>query len=92
MNAMGGIPECIDPTFESASKTIGMTIIDLLTDKEALQAATDEFNERTGGGIGGSKWIPCLCDYEPPISFKWPEYITTPRGENQWCIPAEGDK
>ncbi len=91
MNALGGIPECIDPTFATTSKTVGMTILDLLTDKEMLQAAKDEFVERTGGGVGGTKWIPCLCDYEAPLDFKWPEYITTARGENQWCIPAEGD-
>ncbi len=92
MNAMGGIRECIDPTIITASKTIGMTIIDLLTKPDLLQAAKDEFVERTGGGVGGTKWIPCLCDYEAPIDFRWPEYITTVRGENQWVIPAEGDK
>lgn len=92
MNALGGIPECIDPTFRSTSKTVGMTIIDLLTKPEVLKAAKEEFEQRTGGGVGGTEWIPCLCDYEAPIDFKWPEYITTARGENQWVIPAKGDK
>jgi len=90
--ALGGIRECTDPTFMCASKTIGLTIVDLLVKPEILRKAKEEFNERTGGGVGGTKWIPPLCDYEPAISIKWPEYITTARGENQWVIPAEGDR
>ena len=35
---------------------------------------TAEFERRTGGGIGGTDWIAPLCDYEPPIYFRWPEY------------------
>ena len=31
--------------------------------------------------------IPPLCDYPPPIHFRWPEYVTTARGED-WWIPA----
>ncbi len=92
MNALGGIPECIDPTFVITAKTIGMTICDLLTKPDVLEKAKAEFVERTGGGVGGSKWVPCLCDYEPPIDFPWPEYVTTARGENQWWIPAKGDR
>lgn len=92
MNALGGIAECIDPTFVSTAKTIGMTIYDLLAKPELLEKAKAEFVERTGGGVGGGKWVPCLCDYEPPIDFPWPEYVTTARGVNQWWIPAKGDK
>ncbi len=88
MNALGGIRECIDPMIVSASKTIGLTIVDLLTQPDLLQKAKDEFVERTGGGINGKKWIAPLCDYEPPIHFRWPEYVTTERGKNQWVIPA----
>lgn len=87
MNALGGIRECIDPMIVSASKTVGLTIIDLLTKPELLQRAQSEFKERTGGGINGSEWKAPLCDYEPPIDFRWPEYITTERGKNQWVIP-----
>lgn len=82
----------IDPTMINAAQIIGMTILDLLTKPEILKAARKEFNERTGGGIGGSKWVAPLCDYEPPVDLKWPEYVTTPRGTQQWCIPAKGDK
>ena len=47
----------------------------------------DEFVARTGGGIGGANWLAPLCDYEPPIHFRWPEYVTTPRGRD-WWIPS----
>lgn len=87
MNALGGFRECIDPMITSASKTIGMTIIDLLTKPDVLEEAQNEFKERTGGGIGGANWDAPLCDYEPPIHFRWPEYVTTARGENDWVIP-----
>ncbi|MBT4932368.1 MAG: amidohydrolase [Rhodospirillaceae bacterium] len=87
MNALGGIPACIDPMILTAAKTIAMTLIDFLTEPGLIIAAREEFNKRTGGGIGGDKWIPPLCDYEPPLDFPWPEYITTARGE-EWWIPA----
>lgn len=92
MNALGGNRDCIDPMIYSAAKTVGMTIIDLLTKPEVLQAAKDEFYERTGGGVGGDSWIAPLCDYEAPIDFRWPEYITTARGENEWVIPARNNE
>src|SRR5699024_661618 len=87
MNALGGLRECIDPMIFTASKTVGMTIIDLLTKPDVLQKAQDEFNERTGGGINGDNWTAPLVDYEPPLEFRWPEYITTARGE-EWVIPT----
>jgi aminobenzoyl-glutamate utilization protein B len=87
MNALGGIAACIDPMIQTAAKTIATTLIDFITKPDLVKAARDEFVERTGGGIGGDKWIPPLCDYEPPLDFPWPEYITTPRGE-EWWIPA----
>ena len=55
----------------------------------ARDAAMDEFVTRTGGGIGGSNWIAPLCDYDPPINFRWPEYVTTARGRD-WWIPSAG--
>lgn len=92
MNALGGIRECIDPMITSASRTVGMTIIDLLTKPELLKEARDEFTERTGGGINGTEWVPPLCDYEPPIHYRWPEYVTTERGKNHWVIPTKNEK
>lgn len=89
MNALGGIPSCIDPMIRSAAKTIGATIIDLMTRPELLKAAKDEWRQRTGGGIGGEKWMAPLLpkDFQAPIDFRWPEYITTARGE-EWWIPV----
>ena len=87
MNALGGIRETIDPMIFCASKTIGATIVDLLTDTALLESARREFEARTGGGIGGSEWLPPLCDYDPPIHFRWPEYVTTQRGF-EWWIPT----
>ncbi len=87
MNALGGIRETIEPMIVCAAKTIGCTVIDLLVDDELLANARREFEQRTGGGVNGSDWQAPLCDYEPPINFRWPEYVTTPRGE-EWWIPG----
>ncbi len=93
LNALGGIPACIDPMIETAAKTIAGTIVDLMTKPELLAAAKTEFEQRTGGGIGGSNWIaPQLPrDFRPPIDARWPEYVTTTRGE-EWWIPAAADE
>jgi aminobenzoyl-glutamate utilization protein B len=85
-NALGGIPATIDPTVLCAAKTIALSAIRLIEDETVRKAAKAEFIERTGGGVGGSKWIPPLCDYTPPIDFRWPEYVTTARGRD-WWIP-----
>jgi aminobenzoyl-glutamate utilization protein B len=88
-NALGGYPPTIDPTVVSAARTIGATIVDLLTRPEALERAQAEFRERTGGGAGGSAWLAPLLPkgFEPPIHYRWPEYVTTARGE-EWWIPT----
>ncbi len=86
-NALGGIPKVINPMIFSAGKTIAGTLLDLLTEEKHLSTAWQEFNQRTEGGAGGKKWVAPLCDYNPPINFRWPEYVTTARGED-WCIPG----
>lgn len=83
MNALGGIPACIDPTVATAGRTIAATIIDLMTDREALARARDEFRRRRAEASDPAPW----CDYPPPLDFPWPEYIETPRGR-EWWIPA----
>jgi len=87
MNALGGMRETIDPMIDRAAKTIGCTVLDLMQNRDLLSAAKKEFEARTGGGIGGSRWQAPLCDYEPPINFRWPEYVTTERGR-EWWIPG----
>ncbi len=87
MNALGGIPETIDPMVQTAAKILALSALRLLEDQGARDAAMHEFKTRTGGGIGGTNWTPPLCDYDPPIHFRWPEYVTTPRGRD-WWIPA----
>ncbi len=92
-NALGGIPQTIDPMIEVAAKTIANTLLDLFCNEDLLKAATDEFNQRTGGGIGGEHWqAPLLpADFQAPHRFRWPEYIRTVRGE-EWWIPARDDE
>ena len=92
-NALGGIPATIDPMIASAAKTIGATLIELLTDPGLLAAARAEFIERTGGGVGGTRWqAPLLpADFEVPHRLRWPEYVTTARGE-EWWIPWRPDE
>ena len=87
MNALGGIPETIDPMVNTAAKVLATSALRLLEDETARDAAMNEFHDRTGGGVGGSNWLPPLCDYEPPLHFRWPEYINTPRGRD-WWIPS----
>ena len=92
-NALGGLPAAIDPGIFLGAKTIAGTLTDLLTAPEALQRAQDEFKERTGGGIGGSKWVGPLLprDFHAPVDLRWPEYIETVRGQEWWIpTPASG--
>lgn len=83
LNALGGIPACIDPTVETAAKTIAATILDLMTDPAALGAAKEEFAARRAVAADPTSW----CDYPPPLDHPWPEYIETRRGR-EWWIPA----
>lgn len=92
MNALGGIPATINPMILSAAKTIAGTILDLVTDAQALSRARAEFEERTGGGIGGSEWLKPLCDYPPPTDFPWPRYVETRQGREWWIPETESDR
>lgn len=87
MNALGGISATIDPMIRTASKVLAASALRILQDPKARDAAMQEFLDRTGGGIGGKDWMPPLCDYDPPIHFRWPEYVSTARGHD-WWIPS----
>jgi aminobenzoyl-glutamate utilization protein B len=88
-NAIGGLPACIDPMTFAAGKTIAGSLVDLLTYPDELARAQGEFEERTGGGVGGTHWVAPLLprDFAPPVDLRWPEYVTTPRGD-EWWIPT----
>lgn len=88
-NALGGLPAAVDPGLFVAAKTMALTTLDLIADPAALDAAQAEFRERTGGGVGGSKWAPPLlpADFSPATDLRWPEYVTTARGE-EWTFPT----
>jgi aminobenzoyl-glutamate utilization protein B len=92
-NVMGGLPAAIDPGLVLGAKTIALSLLDLLTRPDLLGAAQAEFRERTGGGVGGARWVAPLlpADFAPPVDLRWPEYVTTPRGEEWWLpTPADG--
>lgn len=86
MNALGGIPATIDPMVQTAAQILSMSALRLLEDTKAREAAMTEFKARTAENA-----IPPLCDYDPPIHFRWPEYVTTARGRD-WWIPAAMDR
>jgi aminobenzoyl-glutamate utilization protein B len=83
MNALGGMPATIDPTVTCAAKTVGLTLLDLMTDTDLRDRAQGELARRRAENP-----IPPLCDYPPPIHFRWPEYVQTARGED-WWIPNQ---
>jgi aminobenzoyl-glutamate utilization protein B len=93
MNALGGLRPCIDPMIRTAAKTVAATILDLMAKPDLLQRAQAEWRERTGGGIGGNKWLAPLLpkDFRVPLDFRWPEYVTTPRGEEWWIPTRQGN-
>lgn len=88
-NAIGGVPACIDPMTFTAGKAIAASLIDLLTTPDEVAKAKAEFEERTGGGVGGTRWVAPLLprDFVPPVDLRWPEYVATPRGD-EWWIPT----
>jgi aminobenzoyl-glutamate utilization protein B len=88
-NALGGVRACIDPGMFLAGKAISGTFLDLILQPAFLQRARTEFEERTGGGIGGSSWQAPLLprDFIAPVELRWPEYVQTVRGE-EWWVPA----
>jgi aminobenzoyl-glutamate utilization protein B len=87
-HAMGGVPACIDPMWLKAAEVTAATFVELLERPEALAAARAEFERRTGGGIGGTTWLGPLLprNFPAPIHYRWPEYASTPRGE-EYVVP-----
>jgi aminobenzoyl-glutamate utilization protein B len=88
--AMTGEESTINPAIFVGGKTIASSLTELLINPNELKKAQIEFNECTGGGIGGTKWVAPLLplNLDPPIDMRWPEYIKTERGE-EWWIPTQ---
>ena len=86
---MGGHPACIDPMWLKAAEVTGATFVGLLERPALLERARAEFVQRTGGGIGGTRWLAPLLpkDFVAPIHYRWPEYVETARGP-EYTIPA----
>ena len=82
MNALGGMPQTIDPMVQTAASVLALSALRLLEDETARKDAWSEFERRKAKSD-----IPPLCDYPAPIHFKWPEYVQTPRGYD-WHIPT----
>lgn len=87
--ALGGLPAAVDPGMFVAARTMALTMVDLAVRPDALASVQAEFRERTGGGVGGTDWVGPLLppDFDPPVDLRWPEYVTTPRGE-EWTFPT----
>ena len=81
MNALGGIPETIDPTIETAGKTIAGTFVDLLTRPDVLAQAREEFARRVTEDP-----MPALlpAGFMPPTDLAWPDYSADPSGARVW--------
>lgn len=81
MNALGGIPETIDPTFEVASRVVALTLIDMLTRPDVLAEAKREFDRRSADYPAG----PLLPkDFKAPVDLPWPDYVHQPDGTRVW--------
>jgi aminobenzoyl-glutamate utilization protein B len=87
-NVMGGLPAAIDPGVLLGGKTIALSLLDLLERPDVLVPVQAEFEARTGG-VGGAQWVAPLLshDFAAPVDLRWPEYVTTARGE-EWCLPT----
>lgn len=85
MNALGGIPATIDPMIRTTARVVAGTLLDLMRTPETLQRARAEHQRRKADA---GLLAPLLAaDFEAPVDFRWPEYITTARG-HEWWIPA----
>ena len=75
-----------------AAKAMALTLLDLLAKPGLLDTAQADWRERSGGGMGGSKWVAPLLpkDFAAPVDLKWLECVTTARGD-QWCVPRPAD-
>ncbi len=89
--ALNGVRAAIDPTWLPGGRTLATTALDLITRPETLRRGEgSEFEQRTGGGIGGERWVAPLLpkDFEPPVDLPWPEYVETRCAATNGCLPT----
>ena len=72
--------EIVETPPSPIGRTIGATLVELMTSPAEVARARAEFALRTGGGIGGTNWVPPLLPkgFRAPVHYRWPEYVTTP--------------
>ncbi|MPY80368.1 MAG: hypothetical protein GEV04_18295 [Actinophytocola sp.] len=86
LNALGGIPETIDPMIRTAGNVVAGTLIDLFLKPELLRRAKAEHARRVAEYGNIAPLLPA--DFTPPTELNWPDYITGPAGR-QWPIAAD---
>ena len=87
MNALGGIPATIDPMVICAAKTIALSALRLLEDETARDARDGRVRRAAPAAASAARTgSRRSATTTPPIHFRWPEYVTTPRGRD-WWIP-----
>jgi aminobenzoyl-glutamate utilization protein B len=90
MNALGGIPETIDPMIRATAQVVAGTVLDLLRSPETLARARDELLRRREEAGSLAALLPA--DFTAPIDFRWPEYVTTARGREWWIPTTDKDR
>jgi aminobenzoyl-glutamate utilization protein B len=88
MNALGGIPATIDPMIRATSHVVAGTLLRLFTSPDVLARAGEEFKRRQDEWGNLAPLLPS--DFDPPIDFRWPEYVETARGR-EWWIPTSDE-
>ena len=83
MNALGGMPEAIDPTIDTAGRTVAGTLLDLMRDPETLARAKEEFDQRRAERGDTPALLPA--DFLPPTELPWPDYDS---GTGAWSPAA----
>jgi aminobenzoyl-glutamate utilization protein B len=89
-NAMNGLAEAIDPTWQFGAKVIAATALRLIADEDLLARSTEEFRTRLAAAHEEYRRPMLPADFQAPVDLPWPEYHTTPRGY-EWVLPVVTD-
>ena len=83
MNALGGIRECIDPTFITAGRTVAATLLELACNPGLLEHAKEEHERRQEEAGRVAPLLPK--DFTAPVEYPWPEYVYRD-GRREWGL------